>query len=104
LERRLSAEGNLEKYTSVLMDFVKNYAVRLPLPNPTDGHFVPHFPVYKVTSATTPIRPVFNGSASPRSVSDVMAKASFQLHKWTTTPQVAVELGLPVKNGQTSCL
>jgi len=66
--QKLKSMGFLEKYDALFKLWEENEMIE----DVTDedvreqGHYLPHRPVVKLSSATTPIRPVFDASAKPK--------------------------------------
>ncbi|UYV83091.1 hypothetical protein LAZ67_22002173 [Cordylochernes scorpioides] len=60
---KLTTQGRLEDYSKIFTEWEQeNIIERIHDDNKTVGHYLPHRPVLKETSETTPIRPVYDAS------------------------------------------
>ena len=98
---RLERENKLEEYDIALQSLVQEgYAKVLDHYQKNEGYYVPHFPIFKASSETTPLRPVFNASSAPKgqkSLNDCIFKGVWEqvqlihvLLRWRTHPVVAL--------------
>jgi hypothetical protein len=64
----LQAKGFLDKYDNLFQQWEEEMMIEeVPSSELNNmGHYLPHRAVVKLSSATTPIRPVFDGSAKPK--------------------------------------
>ena len=99
LKSRLLKENIYEQYSAVLNDLVtQQFAELCPEQDSFSGYFIPHFPVIKTSSSTTPVRPVFNASskmAGAKSLNDLVFKGIWDqanlldiLLRWRVYPHV----------------
>jgi len=61
--KKLVKDGMFEKYGTIFKDWEKSDFIEVCRSEDTkQSHFLPHRPVYKFDSETTPVRPVFDAS------------------------------------------
>jgi len=60
--RKLSEKGQFQMYSDMFHSWLEEGIIERVKPEVTGGHFIPHRPVFKLSSTTTPVRPVFDAS------------------------------------------
>ena len=59
---KLVRTGHMESYSKVFSDWESEGIIKAVSEESNEGHFLPHRPVFKLESLTTPVRPVFDAS------------------------------------------
>jgi hypothetical protein len=59
---KLRAADKFETYNQIFLDWCKEGIIEVVKRNTSNCHFLPHRPVFKPDSKTTPVRPVFDAS------------------------------------------
>jgi len=60
----LEKRGTVKQYDQIIREWKNDGIIELCSPEKDSvGHYLPHHPVYKMSSSTTPVRPVFDASA-----------------------------------------
>ncbi|UYV85011.1 hypothetical protein LAZ67_X004248 [Cordylochernes scorpioides] len=62
--KKMTSQNKLTKYSQIFRDWLTEGLIERVEENPLErrGYYLPHRPVYKMESKTTPIRPVFDAS------------------------------------------
>ncbi|UYV75673.1 hypothetical protein LAZ67_13000972 [Cordylochernes scorpioides] len=62
--KKMTSQNKLTEYSQILGDWLTEGLIERVVENPLErrGYYLPHRPVYKMESKTTPIRPVFDAS------------------------------------------
>ena len=60
--QKLTNQGNYEKYAKIFHEWEKEGIIEVKQGSSSREHFLPHRPVFKPESITTPVRPVFDAS------------------------------------------